>query len=156
MTDNDSVDQYISSCIERGIMKPADIKDQAIGRMKEIDTKIAEADVLRQERQIMMGVVKIMGGDAPKPKRAAPIKDEISAQELESDYLNFAIKICNYIAENKAATARELMKICGISVENDHQAYNTIKWLCANGICSRNDSHEIVIGPAWSDRPIAS
>lgn len=156
MADNESVDQYISSCIEKGIMKPAEIKDQAIFRMKEIDSVLAEADALRQERQIMMGVVKIMGGDVPKPKRAAPIKDEISAQELEPDYFNFAIKICDHIAEKHSATARELMKVCGISVENDHQAYNTIKWLCANGICTRNENHEIVMGPAWSDRPVNS
>lgn len=156
MTDEEVVDQFISKCTAQGIKAPAEIREEAAKRIREIDSLLEEADRLRPERLRMISVVKALGGSLPKPKRAIPIKEDAAVEDLSQEDMNLVTIILQKIDE-APAVARTLMNACGLSVENDYKVYDLIKFLLKNGFCVRDAvTNKISKGPNWEDRPQSS
>lgn len=157
MAEEDILEEFITECTEIGVMHPTAMRDRILDRIKEIDEKIEQADKLRPERQKMMKILQGLGFELPKVKRAVPIKDETAIQDLDNADLSIAIKICEHVAKAGPSTASALMKACRIGIDDGHQVYNIIKWLCANGYCSRNtEGNQVIKGPNWKDRPVSA
>ena len=136
-------------------MKATDMRDVALNKLKEIDKELDRADkVLRPERQKIIKVINSLGINEPKPKKVTRIKENATVADLSEQDRNIAIQMCQYIESNANVTARDLMKHCQISADNDHIVYTIVKWLCSSGYCARNTNNEIIPGPEWNKRPI--
>lgn len=146
--------KFIEECAKRNVTSPSDICTAAEERVKEIDRIIHEAEKMRPERTIMMNIMKMFGHEPAKSTRKIiPIISEDTTQdELDPKAIELVIKVCKLLDE-KPYGPRDLMMTLGISPQNDFEIYSVVKWLCANGIASRQKDASLSKGPNWDSRP---
>lgn len=151
------VSQYIQESTQMGIGLRSDICKRALERIKEIDSVIAEADRLRPEKANLMGVLKALNYESPRPSRRAPafiIHEETTQDDLSPEDLERCLTICDLLEEKGQFFPRDAMLACGISVENDALVNSLIKWLFQGGVISRSTTDGAIIkGVKWSNRP---
>jgi len=148
-----SIHDFINECTNNGINSPEAICEEALAKIKEIDHQLYEADLLRKKKVVLNSVIKSFGYTAPK-RKYTKVSEEMPQEKLDDISLGHAIRICIFLETNTEASPRELMTECGVTVDSDFELYAVIKWLCAQGICSRKpENRSLIQGPKWDSRP---
>ena len=147
--------KFIADCAARSITSPQGIVAEAGKRVKEIDAEIQRVDILRKERTMMIGLIKMFGFDAPKSSRkSAPvISDDATQDQLDEQTLANAIKLCELIGRKGSMKPASIFQEWNILPSDAFEIYNVIKWLCQRGILVRNDDRSVGRGPSWESRP---
>jgi len=158
MSSEEFVENFISSCIDKGIKSQKDICNAALEQIQEIDIKLRESNNLRILQKNLRQVLRELGHESikkPKSNEEISISGEIG-QITDSAYLNLMIKICDFIEENsdKAITGREIINGVG-TLDNNTEVYMCIKALYENGILARDEGKDrnVLKGPKWNERP---
>jgi hypothetical protein len=145
------VDDYISESIKNGYSSVKEICARALDEIDEINKKIQETNKLRVRENNLKELLKNFNHDSVKR-----VKKSISAtcQEVSSENVNKSLisNIYNFIeSKNVPVSAREILDSAG-KMEQQQEIYMVLKFLCENGILSRNDNRHFIFGPNWENK----
>lgn len=161
MSNEDFVEMYIDQCLDQGIVKPDNICNKAIERIKQIDNKLEEYAILRTERNNLLQVLRNFNHEEAKSRgrraRAPMINSDIANVESNPSYIEGLVEICNIVEKfNSPISMRELMSKTKYDTEDPTPLYTMVKYLFNSGILTRNEDRYLKPGSNWDNRPKAT
>jgi hypothetical protein len=154
--DQDYVEFFMESCIDKGIQSPKDICDKALSRMNEIRTELEKENKLRIELRNLSKVLRHFGVQDTKRKRRkrSVISTASIIADMDPSYIDLIVDICDFIDKSPqdTMTPRKIMNNVG-SLEDNSDVYLAIKWLCDNGVLTRAEDRSLLPGEKWAERP---
>lgn len=150
-------DKYIDECIKNDITSRADICKKAQDRCNEIDGILREAELLRQEKDILLSVLREFKQNeaanihniTPSSSRRDDLdEDNDASEQLRKD-------ICAVLKKYGPLTNREIINLLlsnkKISINEDAQIIRNLKYLASKEIIKRDSERKIVPGPNWTE-----
>jgi hypothetical protein len=157
MLEDDFVENFIESCIVKGVKKQQDICNLALKEIQENDEKLRESNKLRIRNKNLKKVLRELGHESLKrPVSNEEIRIFENLNDIEdSAYHDLMINICGFVELNidKSITSRDLINDLG-SGFSEKEIYMCLKNLYDAGILTRSGNKErnIVFGPNWNKR----
>jgi len=159
---SDFVEDFISSCVDSGITKPADMCKKAIERRNEIDSELEKIYELREERDKLQKVLKAFNHeDVKRSRRIKPtiVNNELKEAEDDPSYKELLKEIVDVVeSSSKPLTSRELIDKVGYDGLDPSPVYLAIKWLFERSVLMRDEEKKsptfraILKGSAWDNR----
>lgn len=155
--EDDFVENFISICLEKGITNMADICSKAIERRDEIDKRLEEILILREERDNLQKVLRSLNHEeSRKGRRSKPpiVNMSIGNDDSEVTFTPLLKDICKAVEEStRPLSSREIITKVWDG-QDPTPVYMGIKYLFERGILKRNNDRAIEAGNNWNSRPI--
>jgi len=147
-------DEYIDYLISSGTSTPAAIKEAATQKLKEIEDQLSKLNELREEKSILLDVLKSYNEDITKyssRKKLFKNNNEVdySSIKTDEDIENKVIDIfrqSSYISLKKV----DILTQIGYDKKDPSQIYLVLKKLFEKGILTQNEDRTLSKGPDWN------
>jgi hypothetical protein len=149
-----TVDEFVDSCIDKGISDGNGIANQAKIRIAEIDNEIGRIAALRDEKLLLQDVIRSFDTKQKTARKVRPIiNDALSSTEGFSSN-QVIIDICQYIEKaDSSRTARSITEAVGYANSDPSPVYVGLKALRDSGIISQDSNGMWIRGPKWENKP---
>lgn len=157
MLEDDFVEDFIESCIIKGVKKQQEICNLALKEIQENDEKLRESNKLRIRNKNLKKVLRELGHESlKKPISNEEVKKFENLNDIEySVYQDLMVNICDFVESNvdKLVTSRDLVNDLS-SAFSEKEVYMCLKNLYDAGILARSGNKErnIVLGPNWDQK----
>jgi len=145
-----TAEQYIDSLVDQGYTTPTKIVDEVTNRLLKVNEDLAKLNDLREEKYLLLEVLKSYKKDVSKFSSRNKIFEEVLPVKTDkeiSDKIVEIVRNTSFISIMK----KEILIIVCYDNKDPSPVYIAIRDLLKKGILKQNEDRTISKGDCWID-----